>query len=129
MQPRNTRTKQLVLDQFKNSSLPLNLQEVYSTVKIEQPTIAYSTVFRIVRNLAEQKKLIQIDWKERGSRYEWAEHKHHHHLVCNSCNNVSDIDDEELKLNIDEISKKTGFVITDHSLELFGMCKPCKTSL
>ncbi len=126
MVSRNTKIKVLVNDLFQNSQTPLTLREAFLQVKKQYPTVAYSTVFRIVKDLSHAKKLIQIDWKERGSRYEWAQRSHHHHLVCNTCHTVADVNDEELQLNLGNISKKTGFDIQDHSVELFGVCNNCQ---
>jgi Fur family transcriptional regulator, ferric uptake regulator len=127
MQSRNTKSKSLVLQLLQQSKTPLTLQELFTYVQQQQPTVAYSTIFRIVRDLSQSKKLIQIDWKERGSRYEWAERTHHHHLVCNNCHAVADIQDDELQLNLETVTKNTGFSIQDHSIELFGVCQPCQT--
>lgn len=127
MASRNTKIKMLINDLFKHSLTPLTLQEVFLQVKKQHPTVAYSTVFRVVKNFSDTKKLIQIDWKERGSRYEWAQRTHHHHLVCNTCHNVADINDEELQLNVENISLITGFDIQDHSIEFFGLCNNCRT--
>lgn len=126
MQSRNTKTKLFVIEEFKQSTLPLTIQDVYQTVKKDHSSIAYSTVFRIVRDLLEQKQLTQIDWRQRGNLFEWADRKHHHHIVCNTCNNVIDVTEEELQINLQAIAKKTGYTIQDHSIELFGMCTPCQ---
>lgn len=126
MQSRNTKTKLCVIEQFTQSTLPLTIQHVYQTVKKDHPSIAYSTVFRIVRDLPKQKKLTQIDWRERGNLFEWSGRAHHHHIVCNTCSNVTDVTEEELHINLQTIAKKTGYTILDHSIELFGVCSPCQ---
>jgi Fur family transcriptional regulator, ferric uptake regulator len=123
---RNTKTKQAVAAVFRNSKTPLKLTEVYRLVKLIHPQIAYSTVYRIVQMFEKEKLLISVDWRERASRYEWAKHAHHHHLLCSSCGEVKDIDDATLNFNVSAVTEKTGFVINEHSIELFGLCKPCQ---
>lgn len=128
MKARNTQAKQLVQSIFEASSTPLLINEVYEQVKIKLPQTAYSTIYRIIQSFHADGKLITIDWRERGSRYEWAAKEHHHHLICNSCGEVSDIDDTILNFKVDAVAKKTGFLVQDHSIELFGECSPCQRS-
>lgn len=72
-----------------------------------------------------QGMLKQIDWRERGCRFEWAGFEHHHHLVCQECGKITKVDDQLLKFRTEDISQKTGFYIKDHSIEIFGECSPC----
>lgn len=126
MVSRATKTKQLVAQLFSDSPTPLSLREVYGLVKAQHPLTAYSTVYRIVGKLQGDEKLITIDWRERGSRFEWAQKEHHHHLVCNSCGDVEDVKDELLRYSDKKITATTGFVVKNHSIELFGLCEPCQ---
>lgn len=126
MKLRNTRAKQLVTTIFKDSPVPLLMTDVFKHVQKSFPTIAYSTIYRIVQHYHSAGQLVAIDWRERGSRYEWARKEHHHHLVCDVCGSVSDVDDSLLNFKVDSISKQTGFRVQDHSIELFGECSPCQ---
>ncbi|MDI6765145.1 MAG: transcriptional repressor, partial [Thermodesulfobacteriota bacterium] len=51
---------------------------------------------------------------------------HHHHIVCKKCGDVVELD----FCNISEWSKKvmesTGYQVTDHQLNFYGLCKICK---
>ena len=129
MQTRNTKTKQYIIAVFQSHLVPLTLDEVHEKVKQKLPKTAYSTVFRVVQSLVRNRKLHAVDWKDRGGRYEWAQRQHHHHLVCNSCGDISDIHDSVLNIKLEDISKKTGFIIKDHSIELMGTCSNCQTKL
>lgn len=51
---------------------------------------------------------------------------HHHHLVCLSCDQVTDwVPDESVLKRETKHLKKQGFRVMHHSLELFGVCKQC----
>lgn len=126
MTVRNTKTKKLVAKIFEEKQTPLLINEVFDIVKASFPQTAYSTVFRIVQGFEIEGKLIAVDWRERGSRYEWANQKHHHHLLCNTCGKVTDIDDRILNFKANTITKETGFRIQNHSIEIFGECSPCQ---
>jgi Fur family transcriptional regulator, ferric uptake regulator len=127
MLSRNTKTKALVEKIFQGNLVPLSIQDVFSKVSTHYPKTAYSTVYRIILGLAKEKKLIQVDWRERGSYFEWANRGHHHHLICRSCGDVTDIDDSLLGFEPRKITSQTGFAIQAHSIEITGVCAPCQS--
>jgi Fe2+ or Zn2+ uptake regulation protein len=52
---------------------------------------------------------------------------HGHHLVCRSCHQTIEFQGgEDLKPLIRLISRKTGFVVEGHLLELTGRCSQCR---
>lgn len=123
---RNTKTKNLVAEIFQKSPLPLTLSEVFDVTYKELPDTAYSTVYRIVQTMIDNKKINSLDYKDRGGRFEWAQREHHHHLICNSCGEVKDLDDDILNFKSGRVSDKTGFKIDRHSIELTGICEKCQ---
>lgn len=123
---RSTKTKGVVEELLQKNHSPLSLEEIYKLVKKQLPKTAYSTVYRIIRKLESQGLLIRTDWKDRGGKFELANRPHHHHLVCESCDSVVDIDDKILNFNEKNVSKNTGFIIKNHSIELTGVCSPCQ---
>lgn len=65
-------------------------------------------------------------------RYELAEWLmgHHHHLVCDTCGTIDDIElpeDSESALNevVSRATRFRDFVATGHSLEIAGRCTSC----
>lgn len=126
MESRNTKVKSLVTAIFQNHQQPLSLKEVFDEVKRTYPHTAYSTVFRIIKQLHTRQQLVQVDWRERGSYFEWAQRHHHHHLVCDTCGEVVDIEDSVLGFKPDSITQQTGFIIKNHSIEIKGTCRSCQ---
>lgn len=128
MLTRTTKTKELVTQLFHQSTVPLSLEQAYRTVKETFPKTAYSTVYRIAQQLQQAGQLTQVDWRERGSFFEWADRAHHHHVVCENCGQVTDLDDQTLGVELTQVTKKTGYIIKKHSIELTGVCAPCQTN-
>jgi Fe2+ or Zn2+ uptake regulation protein len=126
---RSTRTKEAVEHVLMAYASPVSLNDLYQFIKTSLPKTAFSTVFRIVRRLEEEGKIIRIDWRERGSRYEWADLPHHHHIVCQICGNVTDIDDTVLNFDENTVKKHTGYTIQRHSIELEGVCPDCQKKM
>ncbi len=51
---------------------------------------------------------------------------HHHHMTCLRCGKVLILQDNiAIEKEIDRIGGGTGFQITDHSLEIRGVCSAC----
>jgi Fur family ferric uptake transcriptional regulator len=64
--------------------------------------------------------------RERGSRFEWAERPHHHHLVCDDCGRTVDIEDRDFGFSGARLRARTGFLVEHHSIELEGTCPDCQ---
>lgn len=123
---RNTKAKKKIEEVFKKTKAPITLKELYKKVSSVIPGVAYSTVFRIVEKFERKSMVAKVGYKDRGSLYEWSARPHHHHLVCERCSDVTDVSDQILSFSDSKVSKSTGFIITNHSVELTGICKPCQ---
>lgn len=106
----------------------LSTEEIYDLVKPKCPEIGLATVYRTLQLLEEMKIIYKLNFDDGCSRYELNsnenEHKHHH-LICDQCGKVLEVE-EDLLDNIEaEISKKYDFNITDHKVKFYGICKDC----
>ena len=125
---RNTRARRLVTEILETTAMPLSLRELHERVQEQLPTTAYSTIFRLAERLEKAGQITRVDWRERGSRFEWADRPHHHHVVCSDCGHTVDIADADLGFNERRIEIRTGFRIRHHSIELEGTCSDCNAS-
>lgn len=123
---RNTKTKAAVSQVLQSFAAPVALNDLHEFIKMSLPKTAFSTIFRIIQKLDQEGKVIKIEWGERGSRYEWAELPHHHHLVCQRCGMVADIDDGLLNYDDTKVRETTKYLVSHHSIELQGVCPPCQ---
>ncbi len=123
---RSTRVTRLVTEIFEVSTRPISLRELHDHVRKRLPSTAYSTIFRLADRLEQEGKISRVDWRERGSRFEWAERPHHHHIVCSDCGDTVDLDDRDLGFSERRIQTRTGFRVKHHSIELEGTCANCQ---
>lgn len=84
-----------------------------------------ATVYRTLEKFAGLGVLTRIDFQEGKFRYEYLQ-DHHHHAVCESCGSIADVQDKALEKIMQEINVGSGFSVTRHALELFGLCKGCQ---
>ena len=122
---RSTPARRLVSETLAAHPAPLSLRELHEHVCAQLPGTAYSTIYRLVARLEREGRVNRVDWRERGSRFEWAERPHHHHITCDDCGRVVDLDDRALGFDEQRIRSRTGFRVTHHSIELEGTCADC----
>ena len=51
--------------------------------------------------------------------------KHPQLLICESCDQVAEINSEPIENSINETASASGFVLKNHQVELFGLCPSC----
>lgn len=90
--------------------------------------IGRATVFRALEVLVELRVVERIDLPTGLHAYVACEPAHHHHVVCSSCGRSADIADEGLRTVVRDVARRTGYQVTDHRLELFGLCPDCQTA-
>ncbi len=107
----------------------LTAEEIYDEVKKNCPDIGLATVYRTVLLLEEVGVIYKLDLNDGCSRYELVhsnEEHRHHHLVCNECKRVIEVEDDLLDELENSIQESYGFKILDHSVKFFGVCSECK---
>lgn len=124
---RKTRVSGLVVDLLQTYARPFSLQELHQQARERFPRTAYSTIYRVVSRLEAEGKVSRVDWRERGSRFEWSELPHHHHLVCGICGRSVDVEDAVLGFSEERIQAATGFLVNHHSIEIEGICPDCQS--
>ena len=106
----------------------LTAEEIYDEVKKSCPEIGLATVYRTILLLEDIGILSRLHLNDGCSRYELVhsdETHRHHHLVCNECKAVFEVQDDLLDELEESIENKYGFKILDHSVKFFGICSEC----
>ena len=110
----------------------LTAEEIYDEVKKRCPDIGLATVYRTVLLLEEVNVIYKLDLNDGCSRYELARKNEghiHHHLVCNECKSVIEVQDDLLDELEEEVERSYGFKIIDHSVKFFGICRKCQSKM
>lgn len=88
----------------------------------ESPGIA--SIFRTIRLLCDLGMLQRIHGLDDCHRYCLGS-GHAHHLVCTRCGVIERFDNCGLQGVISTLEQATGYRITNHVVELFGLCPQC----
>jgi Fur family transcriptional regulator, ferric uptake regulator len=99
--------------------------ELLSDARVRRLGIGRATVFRALDVLVELGAVERIDLPSGDHAYVACEPSHHHHVVCSSCGQTTDIEDAGLGAVVDDVERRTGYRVDRHRLELFGLCPSC----
>jgi Fur family ferric uptake transcriptional regulator len=123
---RLTGSRRAVVETIAASVRALTPIEVYDTARKSHPALGLVTVYRTLEKL-EELHVIQRVHQPRGCQaFIAASQEHEHLLLCQNCGQVTFFEGDDLDTLIGAISKKTGYQIREHWLQLFGLCQACK---
>jgi len=130
-----TLPREAILDLLSRTSKHMSAKEIYDALSTLYPGIGLSTIYRNLELLVRAGFLNQLYIGDGQSRYEFQsdeKDKHHYHLICNKCGKIIDYDDfveEELecvKKAEEKVAGKYNFLVQDHNIDFFGLCKDCQ---
>lgn len=120
---KTTSARIAVLDLLEKRENPI---DVLTLVEELDSQVDQATVYRILELLTNKGIISRFDFGEGKYRYE-LQKKHHHHLVCDKCGGIEDIEIKQIEEIENHIRSKKNFLIKSHSLEFFGICKNCQS--
>ena len=103
-----------------------SVEKIYEQVKNEFPTTSVATVYKNISMLKELGEVLELSFGTESSRYDGNKPNPHPHLICIECKKIIDPDLDSLKDMSKELIKETGFRITSHRLDFFGICPECQ---
>lgn len=122
---RITPAREAILNSVYFSTSPINAKKVLRNLEKKNIKVNKTTVYRELYFLVQNNFLKEVYLKPGVVHYESALLPHHHHLVCNDCGSVTEvdclIDENELALK----AKQKGFALKNHKFELYGLCVNC----
>lgn len=120
---RYTKPRKLVFEALEHLSKPVSANEINDYLKNR---IDLASVYRTLSLLVKSEMVNVILFGEGKKRYELKnKNEHHHHLVCEKCGDVEDVEMKESSL-LKSVEERSKFVIKKHNLEFFGLCLDCQ---
>jgi Fur family transcriptional regulator, ferric uptake regulator len=102
--------------------------ELESEARERHLEVGRATIFRALDLFATLKLVERVDLPDGDHAYVACDPVHHHHAICTTCGRALDVNDEGLGDVLAEIGRRSGFKVTLHRLELFGVCGPCQAA-
>lgn len=123
---KNTKNRTKILSTFESTSEPLCAEDIYN--KLDRK-INIATIYRNLNTLSNKRILNKIIFDDGKMYYRLNDSKHTHNLVCNICHNITPIKNCPIDLISKNVKETTGYEITNHLLELRGICPKCQNLL
>ncbi|MGC1404206.1 MAG: transcriptional repressor [Thermodesulfobacteriota bacterium] len=97
---------------------------VYQAAKKKKKSLSLSTTYALLNELSRPGiiKILQFDKMENRCEGNLEEHIN---LICEGCKKILDYK-ISVAVNQRDVTKKTGFSVTDTRLEYYGFCRECR---
>jgi Fe2+ or Zn2+ uptake regulation protein len=87
--------------------------------------IGRATIFRALELFTSLGLVERVDLPDGTHAWVACEAVHHHHAICTRCGRSTDVQDAGLAEALAVIGRRSGFRVTSHRLEVFGLCASC----
>lgn len=105
-----------------------SVESIYEQVKPNFPTTSLATIYKNIAVLKDLNQVLELGFSDDSNRYDGNKPYDHPHVVCTVCKRILDPDIAALKDMTQELVQETGFSITSHRLDFFGICPECQNN-
>jgi Fur family ferric uptake transcriptional regulator len=109
-----------------SSAHHLSAEDVYKTLLEMGEDVGLATVYRVLTQFESAGLINRHNFEGGYSVFELSQGEHHDHLVCVKCGRVEEFIDEVIETHQRMIAERAGFKITDHALNIYGLCPDCQ---
>ena len=123
---RLTPQRLMVVSAIENSEDHISADEVYSKVVTRYPNVNISTIYRTLELLKRLGLVTETDLGGGRVRYHPADKGHHHHLICQECGAMIDLDESLLEPLKEALLLEHNFIADLRHLAIHGRCVRCR---
>lgn len=125
---RLTAPRRAVVEAIASSQHVLNPLEVFDLARSRYPKLGLVTVYRTLEKLEELGLIQRVHTPSGCQAFMSAFSGHQHLIICENCGRVEffEGDSEGIDALMNAVGEKSGFQITAHWLQLFGVCELCQ---
>lgn len=121
---RVTNQRVSVLDTLADRDDAVTAQDLYLEFRRQGEGIGLSTVYRTLTSLVDAGLL---DTFQRGGEqaFRACSPRHHHHLVCSTCNQVTELEAGLVEEWVGKVAETYDFEVVSHRADIYGICARC----
>jgi Fe2+ or Zn2+ uptake regulation protein len=116
----------LILRAVKASSGHITAEQIHAEVAPRLPSLNVATIYRTLQWLNEAGLVSVTDLGAGSLVYEYHAANPHHHLICERCRQVVEIDHTALESLKADLNARYGFAAHFEHLAIFGRCGACR---
>lgn len=122
---RITPQRHAVLEYLLTSMTHPTADEIYRALEEKFPNMSVATVYNNLRVLKETDLVQELTYGDNSSRFD-CNMEDHYHIKCTSCGKIVDFDYPILD-EVESLAEQvTGFNVSHHRMELYGICEKCQ---
>lgn len=124
---RITPQRHAVLEYLLTTHTHPTADEIYRALEGKFPNMSVATVYNNLRILKELGLVRELTYGDDSSRFDSGPDEHYH-IICEECGKIVDFHYPTLD-EIEALAEKvSGFEISHHRMELYGVCEECATA-
>jgi Fur family ferric uptake transcriptional regulator len=104
----------------------LSAEDVYKALLDMGEDVGLATVYRVLTQFEAAGLINRHNFEGGFSVFELSQGNHHDHLVCVKCGLVQEFLDEVIESRQQMIAERAQFKMTDHALNIYGLCAACQ---
>ncbi len=122
---RLTRQRRAVLEALADTPSSLSPLQLYEAARERCPELGLTTVYRTLEVLDEIGALRRVHGPDHCEGLMPVSAAHAHTVVCSACGRVAEFTACDVRRISAAAARETGYRITDHFLQLTGLCDRC----
>lgn len=115
-----------ILEYSKNRHF--SAEEISNALSKSGDEVGLATIYRVLTQFEAAGLVTRHNFEGGHFVFELDEGEHHDHLVCIKCGVVIEFVDNTIEERQHKIAAAKGFKMTDHSLNIYGICSNCTKS-
>ena len=123
---RITPQRQIILEYINNATGHISAEEIFNAIHKNYPRIELSTVYRTLELLKQCSLITETNLGDGKKRFHSIYKSNHHHLICQDCDRVIELDQCTLDTLKTEIKLKYGFNADLTHMAFTGHCQECQ---
>ncbi|MBT6664011.1 MAG: ferric iron uptake transcriptional regulator [Gammaproteobacteria bacterium] len=104
----------------------VSAEDVYKLLLQNGEEVGLATVYRVLTQFEQAGLVVRHNFEGGHSVFELSSDIHHDHIVCVRCGRVEEFADDEIEQLQKKVADKLGFELTDHNLNMYGLCPECR---
>lgn len=122
---RQTPQREAILRVLQGSDRPLSVEEIWALMAENRSGLP--TIYRNLERFVDKGWVESLLGPDQVMRFVRCRSEvHHHHLQCEGCGRTVEVDGCAVTGAIATLESQSGFRITRHELQLFGLCARCR---
>ena len=122
---RQTPQREAILRVLEASDRPLTVEEIWGSMEARRSGLP--TVYRNLERFVQEGWAESMLGPDQVMRFVRCHSPHHHHhLSCEQCGRMVEVDGCGLETSLAAMETRSGFKVTRHQLHLFGICPACQ---